>query len=699
MELVVALAIVAVVVAIAYPQINLANSTAQDSQVKASMNAALTAAARTFATDSIIDASEPYYGGIRTPEPDVSAAAIRSVSPSVTVTENGTVPSANDQQVSVFTRFVDDGRFWRVGVAALASAPGSDPAAAGCWMAWRDLEPPVGAQSEVAAGPVLEAYFFLPPGADTPATCTGERASYAPIPDQALLTGSTLAANWNTPAFLDAAPTPTAPEGSDLTYPDTAFVQNYTPSGAGESQTLLPVSADSSIARFSLTEDLPTRADGTPAITFDTATGAFTSPAVWSYAFSSIDTNGNTTCGVSASRDQVACWGQGTPTAANPVAAQVVPGILEGTSGARPLQVSVGKGSAGSFGCVRYSDGRVRCFGDNSDGQLGNGSTTPSSTIANAPVWVNGLTDAVDISAGNAYACAARENGDVVCWGTSPTGALAGPSGPTQSLDPVTVPGISAPVQSVHASNYAQATSCAITSEGTAYCWGSNASGKAGQASTDPTVAPGPVVKYTDASATTTAEVNAVTDIAAGRSTTCAVIAQGVACWGDPASPLVSNIAAAGDPPALAAVNGYVDGLGVGSAVVSVHTGTEHACALSATGQVSCWGTDSAGELGRAQRTTSVTAQLVFNQNNSPLVDAAQLTVGNQTSCALLPSGDVTCWGFSADGATGFTTLTEKATVPPLSGLIRGFPFTTRVDSFTSTGLPVAGTQITITRP
>lgn len=79
---------------------------------------------------------------------------------------------------------------------------------------------------------------------------------------------------------------------------------------------------------------------------------------------------------------------------------------------------SVSAGDA--HACATLENGTIKCWGSDSEGQLGDGSTDDSST----PVQVQNLTSAIQISSGSKYACALFEGNAVKCWGDNEFGQL-----------------------------------------------------------------------------------------------------------------------------------------------------------------------------------------------------------------------------------------------------------------------------------
>jgi alpha-tubulin suppressor-like RCC1 family protein len=132
-------------------------------------------------------------------------------------------------------------------------------------------------------------------------------------------------------------------------------------------------------------------------------------------------------------------------------------------------QVSAG----GIHTCAVMSGGRVKCWGDNSEGQLGEGTTINRST----PVDVAGLSFPVSAIATGAYhSCALSTAGAVKCWGDNLNGQLGDGTTVSRSM-PVDVIGLTSDVQEIATGAY---HTCALTRSGAVLCWGANSSGQLG---------------------------------------------------------------------------------------------------------------------------------------------------------------------------------------------------------------------------
>ena len=171
------------------------------------------------------------------------------------------------------------------------------------------------------------------------------------------------------------------------------------------------------------------------------------------------------------------CWGSN-------FYGQLGNGSTNGTS--TPVKLTsltgVGQVSAGNyFTCAALKSGKVYCWGVNDNGQLGNGTQSNGSVPNPSPIAVP-LNDATFLwTAGTNHVCAVRQSGSVACWGDSSSGQL----GYSATVDG----SVPSPVQVATITNGFKVwtggdTSCAIASDGRAYCWGSNSDGQIGDKTT-----------------------------------------------------------------------------------------------------------------------------------------------------------------------------------------------------------------------
>jgi len=241
--------------------------------------------------------------------------------------------------------------------------------------------------------------------------------------------------------------------------------------------------------------------------------------------------------------------------------------------------------AAGDYQTCAVVNGGVQCWGDNSEGELGNNFLSTTNSLV--PVDVEGLTSGVTaIAAGYGHTCAVV-NGRAQCWGDNGNGEL-GNNFAANSLVPVDVEGLTSGVTAIAAGGE---HTCAIVNGG-GQCWGLNVYGQLGNNSTTTgSLVPVDVEGLT----------SGVTAIAAGYYHTCAVVNGGAQCWGDNLSGQLGN----NSSTTYSLVPVDVEGLTSG--VTAIAAGYGHTCAI-VNGGAWCWGYNVNGELGNNSTTGSLVA-------------------------------------------------------------------------------------------
>ena len=304
-------------------------------------------------------------------------------------------------------------------------------------------------------------------------------------------------------------------------------------------------------------------------------------------------------------------------------------GANERTSALQYLTTPTSQVSAGDYHACSLSNGGVSCWGLNTYGELGIGSTTNSTS----PMAVPGLSGVTQVSAGDYHTCALTGSGGVYCWGENAYGQL-GNGTTNQSSVPVSVTGLSNVTEIGSGVQY----SCALLSSGAVDCWGENGSGQLGDGTTTNSSTPVQV-----------SGVSGATSIGVGGSTACAIVASGmVKCWGWNANGQLGDGSVGGQSTTPVLVSGL-------SGAVQVAGGGFHFCALLTGGTADCWGRNSEGELGIGSFSNDSDVPVVVSGLNG----AVQLAAGAYHTCAVLTGGSLECWGDNSDGELGNGTKTS----------------------------------------
>ena len=341
-----------------------------------------------------------------------------------------------------------------------------------------------------------------------------------------------------------------------------------------------------------------------------------------------VSAGGGHTCALTTAGG-LKCWGSGfadTP--------MDVTGLTSGVAA-----VSVG----GSHTCALTTAGGLKCWGRNKRGQLGDGTATDRAT----PVDVVGLTGGVAaVSAGSEHTCALTTAGGLKCWGRN-GGALGDGTNPDRTA-PVDVSGLTSGVAAVAAGS---AHTCAVTTVSGLKCWGSNASGQLGDGTGGGIrITPVGVVGLT----------NGVAAVSAGGHTCALTTAGGLKCWGRNFEGEV------GDGTQVTRTT-PVDVVGLTSGVGAVSAGNFHTCAVTTTGGLKCWGSNSSFQLGDGTTTQRITPVDVVGLTSG----VAAVSAGHHT-CALTTTGGLKCWGSNQFGSLGDGTTTNSTTPVDVVGLTSG---------------------------
>lgn len=357
--------------------------------------------------------------------------------------------------------------------------------------------------------------------------------------------------------------------------------------------------------------------------------------------------------------------------------------------------------------CALTDAKNLLCWGDDSEGQRGQSSTDDASGDAGVDaggywsIFSRVVDDVTQVSAGEEHTCVLLEAGDIKCWGSDREGQVDGRISSELVREPTRIA-----LERVKQVSAGARHTCGLTDDGVV-CWGSNIYGQGGRPSRDASAGPmlipqtagateldcgvrhccarsdsavfcwGELIDaagqpYVSEQPIQIEGLENVLQISAGAGHSCALTAERIACWGrneqgqlgdgttQASARPVTVVEVAAGAGYVAAGGGEIDGELVG-----------HSCAVDRASQVSCWGHNSHGQLGRVKsddRPVPQSVQAFRQSGDGPLDQIARVEVGALFSCALSSRGSVYCWGSNDQGQLGINANVGAPGRTPMPG-------------------------------
>ncbi|MCA8838163.1 MAG: hypothetical protein K8963_09965, partial [Proteobacteria bacterium] len=252
---------------------------------------------------------------------------------------------------------------------------------------------------------------------------------------------------------------------------------------------------------------------------------------------------------------------------------------------------------------------------------VGTDEATITFTVSQKP-----LTRVSQISTGQAHTCAVSAVGDLYCWGNGTNGRL-GTGNANASNVPARVG--ESPTWSQVSAGYEH--TCAVNAAGELYCWGNGTNGRLGTGNANASNVPARV-----------GNVANWAQVSAGDTHTCAVNTSGeLYCWGNGTNGHLGtgNENSSNVPARVGNVANWAQ----------VSAGGQHACAVNTPGELYCWGVNDLGRIGIADGSAITNLPIRVGD----VANWAQVSAGNEHTCAVNTTGELYCWGRGTDSRLG----------------------------------------------
>ena len=332
-------------------------------------------------------------------------------------------------------------------------------------------------------------------------------------------------------------------------------------------------------------------------------------------------------------------------------------------------QIAAGEGHV----CALFSNGTIKCWGYNGEGQLGYGDTTARGVDASkmgtnlATVDLGTGITATKVVAGEFFTCALLNTKQVKCWGQNNQAQIGSGSSnnignaPGQMGNHLAVVSIGSDrtvVDVVAGTNHA----CVLLDTNAVKCWGNSISNGTFDTIGDSVSEMGDALLPLDFGTTYT-----VKQVVAGGNQSCVLLSNGgVKCWGSNEGGNL-GIGSTTDVIGVEDMGSQLAGvfLGTGRYATQLAMGYRHVCALLDDSTMKCWGYNDVGQLGMGN-TANLGDSAAEQGDNMPTVNVGtnrtvkKIYAGFSNTCALLDTGAMKCWGYNERGALADGTTTHK---------------------------------------